>query len=55
MSLREIGMLVLTIVLAFWGIGAYNRLVRLRSEIGRAYATVAAHLQQRDALLQRWA
>lgn len=41
---------VLAIVL-FWAVGAYNRLVRLKSGIGRAFAQVDAQLKERDALV----
>ena len=39
----------LAAVLAFWGIGAYNRVMLLRNEIGKAYA------QLDDALMRRFA
>jgi len=41
-------------VLVAWGVGGYNRLVRLRNEIGRQFALVEAQLRARDALLRAW-
>jgi LemA protein len=40
-------------VLGFWSVGAYNRLVRLRTEILRSFAAVDRHLQTRGGLLDR--
>ena len=34
-------------VLVFWGIGAYNRLMRLRNAIGEAYVLLDKHLSER--------
>ena len=51
MSTTQIVALVIAAVLAFWGVGAYNRLVRLRSEIVRRFAPVEAQFRQRHALL----
>ena len=34
-------------ILLFWGIGAYNRLMRLRNAIGEAYAQLDQHLSAR--------
>jgi LemA protein len=41
-------------VLLFWAVGAYNRLVRLRAAIKLSFASVEAHIRQRDALLAQW-
>ncbi len=41
-------------VLVAWSVGGYNRLVRLRNEIGRHFALVEAQLRERDALLRQW-
>ncbi len=41
-------------LLVFWAVGAYNRLVRLRNEIARAYGPVDAQFQLRQGLLRRW-
>ena len=38
----------------FWAVGAYNRLVRLRNDIARAYTPVEDQIGQRHALLLRW-
>ncbi|HEY1399205.1 MAG TPA: hypothetical protein VF536_23995, partial [Roseateles sp.] len=47
----------LAAVLAFWGIGAYNRVMLLRNEIGKAYAQLDDALTRRfahgDLLLER--
>ncbi len=44
-------------ILVFWGIGAYNRLMRLRNAIGEAYVLLDQHLTERaqvcSALLGR--
>jgi LemA protein len=37
------------LVLLFWGVGAYNRLVALRNAVGAAWAQLAEALQQRGA------
>ena len=42
---------VLAAVLLFWGVGAYNRLVRLRGTIVRQFAPVDAQFRARHALL----
>lgn len=46
MNLEALGWGALALVLLFWMVGAYNRLMRLRNAIGAAW-------QQIDALLQR--
>jgi LemA protein len=46
---EQIAALVLLGVLAFWIIGAYNRLVALRNVIGRAWAKVDEALRLRTA------
>ena len=45
-------MLVLAAVLAFWMIGAYNRLVAMRNEIAQAWAKVQVALDQRGATVE---
>lgn len=55
MSTEQTLALVVGAVLVFWSVGAYNRLVRMRSEIGRAYGVLEAQIVQRHALLGRWA
>lgn len=47
MSMGQITALVLAAVLVFWMLGAYNRLVRLRMAIVRAWGRCEAPLQQR--------
>jgi len=43
----------LAAVLLFWGIGAYNRIMRLRNKIGDAYAQLDQHLSTRAKLVAR--
>lgn len=47
-----LGLLVATLV--FWAVGAYNRLVRLRSEVARAFAALDAVLSVHPVLIQAW-
>lgn len=47
--------LVTAAMLGFWAVGAYNRLVRLRNDITRAFVPLEAQVHQRHALLMRWA
>lgn len=42
-------------VLLFWIVGAHNRLVRLRNELLRSFATVDERYAARQPLLERWA
>src|SRR5574343_103928 len=42
----------LAAVLVFWGVGAYNRLVRLRAEVKSAFAAIDAELQPLAQLAQ---
>lgn len=42
-------------VLLFWAVGAYNRLVGLRSELLRAIVAVDAQFHARQAVLRQWA
>ena len=42
---------IVAAVLLFWAVGAYNRLVRSRAAIKLSFASVEAHIRQRDALL----
>ncbi len=41
-------------MLLFWAVGAYNRLVRLRGDIARAFGPVDTQIQQRHGLLMQW-
>ncbi len=45
-------LIALLAMLVFWAVGAYNRLVRLKSAIGRAFALVDLQLKERDALVR---
>ena len=54
MSSTQIGGFALLAVLVFWIVGAYNRLVSLRSAITRSFPPLDAELQRRQALLQQW-
>jgi LemA protein len=47
--------LVGAVVLVFWTVGAYNRLLGLRNDIGRTFALVDAQLDARHSLLLQWA
>jgi LemA protein len=51
MDLAQIATLAFATVIAFWMLGAYNRLVRLRNDIGAAFAQVDSQLQRRAAVL----
>ena len=42
-------------VLAFWLVGAYNRLVRLRADLNQGFAGVSAQLDQYSGLVSSWA
>lgn len=53
MSGTRIALLSAAAVLVFWMVGAYNRLVALRSAIGAAWAQVDQQLQRRHAFLQQ--
>lgn len=55
MTSSQILGLILAALLVFWTVGAYNRLVRLRNDIVRAYLPLDAQIHQRHALLLRWA
>ncbi len=51
MSTSEIIGWAIAALLVFWGVGAYNRLVRLRSAIVRLFVPVDEQFRQRHALL----
>lgn len=53
MSLSSITFWVIAAVLLFWTVGAYNRLVQLRTVILRRFEPIDQHLAVRSALLQR--
>ncbi len=46
--------LILAAVFGFWIVGAYNRLVRLRSAINTAFGPLDVQIRQRHELLQLW-
>jgi len=45
-------LVLLAAILLFWAVGAYNRLVRLRCEVGRAISALDAVLSLQPALIQ---
>ncbi|MES2992109.1 MAG: LemA family protein [Pseudomonadota bacterium] len=51
MSTSEIVGWAVAALLVFWSVGAYNRLVRLRSAIVRLFVPVDEHIRERHALL----
>lgn len=51
MNTSNIIFLVVAAVLVFWAAGAYNRLVRLRNEIGNAFAQIDVQLKRRHDLI----
>lgn len=55
MSSLQITVVAVTAVLAFWAVGAYNRLMQLRNAITRRFVPLADQLGLRHALLQRQA
>lgn len=52
MSSGQLVALAIGAVLVFWMVGAYNRLVALRSAIGAAWAQAEEQLQRRRAVLE---
>jgi LemA protein len=54
MSTTQVISLLLAATLLFWGLGAYNRMVRLRGEISLRYVVVHEQLKSRHDLLVRW-
>ena len=51
MSTTQIILLALGAVLLFWVVGAYNRMVRMRNEIGNAFAQIDVQLKRRQHLI----
>lgn len=51
MTGTEIAALAIAAVAVFWMVGAYNRLTRLRNDIGSAWSQFDAQLQRRAAAL----
>ena len=52
MDLRTIVFIGLAALLVFWTVGAYNRLVRLRSDLAARFGAVDERYRQRHALLE---
>ena len=52
MSLNPVAALVVAALLVFWMVGAYNRLVALRSAIGSAFQHIDELLQRRQAAVE---
>lgn len=55
MSTTQIVVLAAAAVLVFWAVGAYNRLVGLRSALVQSFGPVEAQFRHRHALLLRFA
>ncbi|MFY7941901.1 MAG: LemA family protein [Burkholderiaceae bacterium] len=55
MTTPQVISLLIAATLVFWSLGAYNRLVRLRSNINQRFVVVYEQLQRRHDLLLRWA
>ncbi|XVJ71240.1 MAG: LemA family protein [Rhizobacter sp.] len=55
MTTTQIVSILIAATLVFWALGAYNRLVRLRSNINQRFIVVYEQLQRRHDLLLRWA
>ena len=53
MSNSEIAVWAGAAALLFWGVGAYNRLVRLRGDLVQRFAPVDAQFKQRHAMLMQ--
>lgn len=51
MSTTQIVTIVALAVFGFWGVGAYNRLVRLRNAIANAFAQIDVQLKRRYDLI----
>ncbi|MBI5926434.1 MAG: LemA family protein [Aquabacterium sp.] len=51
MTTTNILILVVVALLLFWAVGAYNRLIRLRNEIGNAFAQIDVQLKRRHDLI----
>jgi len=51
MNTGLIVLIALAAIVFFWAVGAYNRLVRLRNEIGNAFAQIDVQLKRRHDLI----
>lgn len=54
MSTTQIALLATCVILVFWGVGAYSRLVVLRGAMARAVVPLESQIRQRHDLLLRW-
>ena len=55
MTTTQVISLLIAATLVFWSLGAYNRLIRLRSNINQRFVVVYEQLHRRHDLLLRWA
>jgi LemA protein len=51
MPVSQITLLAIAAITVFWAVGAYNRLIRLRNEIGNAFAQIDVQLKRRHDLI----
>lgn len=51
MSWLIIGVIVVIVLLALWGIGIYNRLIQLRNQVNNAWSQIDVQLQRRYDLI----
>jgi LemA protein len=51
LNTSNILLLIVAALLTFWAVGAYNRLIRLRNEIGNAFAQIDVQLKRRHDLI----
>jgi LemA protein len=51
MSTTQLVTIAVIVILGFWMLGAYNRLVRHRNEIGNAFAQIDVQLKRRHDLI----
>ncbi|MBC7699661.1 LemA family protein [Aquabacterium sp.] len=51
MNTTQIITLVVVALIVFWGVGAYNRLIKLRNEITNAFAQIDVQLKRRHDLI----
>ncbi len=54
LSTPQLLLVLVAAVVGFWIVGAYNRLVRLRTAIHEAFNAVDAQIRQRHQLLEAW-
>ncbi|MDI1259329.1 LemA family protein [Aquabacterium sp.] len=51
MNITQIITLAVVALIVFWGVGAYNRLIKLRNEITNAFAQIDVQLKRRHDLI----